>query len=354
MIYFLLAAEHSLTSSTVEHREKHDALLLQDNPGPSTPENLNLASRRPSQTSENLENNNGNYCLSGTDFRMSDIKDEQEEIAFPSPEIVTSEQDQPEAQVSYEMQPLSSDCESDDSNDEQASNKAQQTKTKQGGSEGSKGQAVQPPKNCCSKSQKDRSFCHLCGKGFQYIGSLMKHIKTHESTTDCTICATRHQSAKHLITHLQRCHSKSIFCNVCGKTFVSKRYLRVHERIHTGTKEFVCQECGRTFNRKEHLVVHVRIHSGEKPYHCEICGKAFSQSQNLTIHKRSHSGERPYHCGVCGKLFNTSSALKSHTRYHSGEKPYPCEICGKRFHMSGHMRRHKTTHTGERPFACQI
>ncbi|XP_074512903.1 uncharacterized protein LOC141781218 [Sebastes fasciatus] len=370
------AAEPSLTSSTVEHGDGCDAPLLQENPGPSTTEESNFSLSAevpgPSQTSADPDSNNWNYCLVQTDFKMSKIKEEQEELVddsqtqemfFPSPEIVKSEQ---EEQVSYEMQPVSSDCseaqsENNNSDEEWVNSKGEQTKTMkkkgkilQSGSVDEKDKAALPYDKSSAKNEKDRSFCHFCGKGFQYIGSLMKHIKTHENNFDCTVCGITCQSTQELITHVKGCHNKTYFCAVCGKTFANVRCLRLHERIHSGIKEFVCQECGKTFYRREHLVVHVRTHSGEKPYHCDVCGKAFSQSQNLTIHKRSHSGEKPYQCGLCGKLFNTSSHLKTHMRYHSGEKPYPCDICGKRFRQSGQMTRHRTTHTGERPYGCHI
>ncbi|XP_042248776.1 zinc finger protein 436-like [Thunnus maccoyii] len=373
--------ESSLTSSTVGPGDECESSLLQENPGPSTPEECNFSLSAevpgPSQTNSDPDNNNWNYCLVETDFKMSEIKEEQEEpwndsntqeANFPSPEVVKNEHDLPETQGTYEMQPVSSDCsaaqsENNDSDEDWVNSKGEQTemviqKAKmlqgQSGSVNKKSQAELPYENSSAKSQKDRSFCHLCGKGFQYIGSLMKHIKTHEKKIDCTVCGITYQSTKELITHLKGHHNKVYFCDVCGKTFANNRCLRLHGKIHTGIKEFVCQECGKTFYRREHLIVHVRTHSGEKPYHCDICGKAFSQSQNLTIHKRSHSGERPYHCSMCGKLFNTSSHLKTHMRYHSGEKPYPCDICGKRFRQSGQMTRHRTTHTGERPYGCHV
>ncbi|XP_034395897.1 zinc finger protein 391-like [Cyclopterus lumpus] len=368
------AAEPSMTCST-------GAPELQENPGPSIPEesNSSLGAEVPgaSQTIAEPDQNNWNYCLVQTDFLMTEIKEEQEELwgdgqtqemVFPSPEIVKSEIDQPETQASYEMQPISSDgsaaqSENHDSDEELVNSKGEQTKTmKRKGKllQGQSGSANEKDKDTLAndkgpaKGDKGRSFCHFCGKGFQYIGSLMKHIKTHENNFDCTVCGVTFLSSSELITHVKGCHSKTYFCDICGKTFANTRCLRLHEKIHTGKKEFVCQECGKTFYRREHLIVHVRTHSGEKPYHCEICGKAFSQSQNLTIHKRSHSGEKPYQCGLCGKLFNTSSHLKTHMRYHSGEKPYPCDICGKRFSQSGQMTRHRTTHTGERPYGCSI
>lgn len=374
------AEEPSLACSSVERGDECDAPLLQENPGPSTPEESNFSPSAevpgPSQTGVDVDNNDWSSCTVQADFKVSKIKEEQEElvggdgqeqgIVFPSPEIVKSEQDQPETQVSYDMLPVSSDCsaaqsDNNDNDEELESSKGEHTKAMkrkgkigQSDSVNKKGEAALPRDKCSAKNEKGRSFCHLCGKGFQYIGSLMKHIKTHEDTIDCTVCGTTHQSTEELITHLKGRHNKTHFCDVCGKTFASTRCLRLHERIHKGVKEFMCQECGKTFYRREHLIVHVRTHSGEKPFHCDICGKAFSQSQNLTIHKRSHSGERPYHCGLCGKLFNTSSHLKTHMRYHSGEKPYPCDFCGKRFRQSGQMTRHRTTHTGERPYACHV
>ncbi|XP_008286136.1 zinc finger protein 397-like [Stegastes partitus] len=353
------------TSTAVDH----DTTPLHENQRPSTPEESTLSPELPgpSKSAADLGSDDWSYCSAETDLKMSQIKEEQEElsgesqtseVSFRPPELVKSEQ--PETQVSYEMQPVSSDCSAapsegsneEPSKEEEAEMMTQKATVLRGRSSNKNGQAAY--KSHSAKGPKDRSFCHLCGKGFQYIGSLMKHIKTHEGKTNCSFCGTTHQSTKELVTHLKGCHSKAYFCDICGKTFSNKRCLRLHEKIHTGLKEFVCQECGKTFHRREHLIVHVRTHSGEKPYHCDICGKAFSQSQNLTIHKRSHSGERPYHCDLCGKLFNTSSHLKTHMRYHSGEKPYPCDICGKRFRQSGQMTRHRTTHTGERPYACHL
>ncbi|XP_026206097.1 zinc finger protein OZF-like isoform X2 [Anabas testudineus] len=374
------SADLPQANSTVDHGDKHNHTLLQK---PSTPEepsiSLSIEVQGPSQPRADMDNNILNYSLAETDLDMSNIKEEQEEhvddrqtqeIVFPSSELMKSEQDDPETHVLYEMQPVSSDSSAAQSEDnysdgELVNSKGEQTnimkmemkgKILQGQScrGNKKDQSVLPYKNRSAKSQKDRSFCHLCGKGFQYIGSLMKHIKTHESTTDCTICGMTYQSRKWLIAHLQNCHKKTNFCDTCGKIFASNRCLRLHEKTHTDITEFGCQECGKTFHRKEHLVVHMRTHSGEKPYHCDICGDAFSQSQNLISHKRSHLDDRPYHCDLCGKRFNTGGDLKRHMRCHTGEKPYPCDICGKCFRRRGHMTRHRRTHTRKGFYACHI
>ncbi|XP_020491959.2 zinc finger protein ZFP2 [Labrus bergylta] len=361
----------SLTS-----REDCDPPNLHENPGPPNPEepNLSVAVPGPSQTSGDGDLNNWNYGVDEADFNISEIKEEEEEelcddtstqeIVFPSPETVKSEQDQPEKDTAFDVHPVSLDCsdaqrENNDSGEEFVKGKGEQTQTMEGNEQTESSTPIEKshhglPSDSHAKNEKGRSFCHLCGKGFQYIGSLMKHIKAHENKTDCSICGMTCKSSEDLKAHLKVCHNKTCFCDICGKTFESNHCLQMHEKMHAGVVEFTCQECGKTFHRKEHLIVHVRTHSGEKPYHCDVCGKAFSQSQNLTIHKRSHSGERPYHCVLCGKLFNTGSHLKAHMRYHSGEKPYPCDVCGKRFRQSGQMTRHRTTHTGERPYACHV
>ncbi|TMS15376.1 hypothetical protein E3U43_021838 [Larimichthys crocea] len=128
--------EPSLTCSTVEHGGERDAQ------GPSTPEetNFNLSTEvpGPSQTCTDVENNNWTYCLGETDFKMSEIKEEQDsqtqEIICPSPEIVKSEQDQPETHASYEMQPVSSaqsEDDDDDDDEELKESKGEQTEMMQ-------------------------------------------------------------------------------------------------------------------------------------------------------------------------------------------------------------------------------
>ncbi|XP_078125496.1 uncharacterized protein LOC144529979 [Sander vitreus] len=247
------ATAPSLTISPVGRGDECDAPLLQENTGPSTPEESNFSLGAevpvgPSQTSADLDNNNWNYCLVQTDFKVLEIKEEREELGddsqtqemfFPSPEIVKSE---PETQLSYEMQPVSSDCsapqsENNDSDEELVTSKGEQKKTvkrkgkmlqKRSGNMNEK--AALPHDKSSAKSEKEHSFCHFCGKGFQYIGSLMKHIKTHEKNFDCTVCGMTCQSTEPLITHLKICHNKKWVCDVCCKHFSKIGFLRAHQR----------------------------------------------------------------------------------------------------------------------------
>ncbi|KAM9393153.1 uncharacterized protein KZ484_004372 [Pholidichthys leucotaenia] len=368
-------AELQMSRTSVEHK---DTQILNENQGPSAPDDsifsLNPEVKGPSKSTPDVDSNSGDHCM--VDFKMSEVKHEQEdlgngcqtrEVVFPSSEIVDSEQESANTNLTYEMHLSSSNCcapQNEDSYTDEvlASSTVECAPTikkeenmlqQQNGSSNENGQAVSS-ESVAAKERTNRSFCPLCGKSFYYTGPLQKHIKTHRKQKQCGFCGMTWRNTGSLLTHLKQFHCEECFCSICGNIFSSIDTLMLHKKEHTATKEFVCQECGKTFRHKYSLVLHVRIHSGEKPYHCDACGQSFHLRERLTAHQRKHSGEKPYHCGVCDNFFSTYSNLKKHIALHTGEKPYSCEICGKRFGQKGQLKIHSITHTEERRYACHL
>ncbi|TDG44099.1 hypothetical protein AWZ03_009474 [Drosophila navojoa] len=144
-------------------------------------------------------------------------------------------------------------------------------------------------------------------------------------------------------------------CSTCGKEFLSKKKLILHERFHARKREHKCQMCPKEFVNPGNLADHIRAHTGERPYKCPHCVKAFTQRGRLNEHIRTHTGERPFKCLECPKTFANAGNLTVHKRIHSGKRPYKCNLCQASYVQPGALQRHRRVHlTDERPFKCVI
>ena len=77
-------------------------------------------------------------------------------------------------------------------------------------------------------------------------------------------------------------------CSVCCKHFRWVHRLKEHAVIHRDMNEkeyqHLCEQCGKSFQTRRDLKVHMISHSNEKPHQCEVCGKSFAVPGNLRAH----------------------------------------------------------------------
>ncbi|KAJ8299473.1 hypothetical protein KUTeg_023533 [Tegillarca granosa] len=200
--------------------------------------------------------------------------------------------------------------------------------------------------------------CDICGKSFKKKQYLKKHCTTHEEDRGykCDICGAKimgsHQYKNHMTVHKgERPHA----CTVCDKKFTLPVYLKRHMLIHSGERPFKCEVCEKTFVASNYLITHRKtVHAGIRNFACDYCDKRFYHSGALRNHIRMHTGERPFECNVCKRKFQSSDQVKAHMRKHTGEKPYSCDVCGQKFQRKFSLDDHRRIHFGIKPFKCFI
>ncbi|XP_067321586.1 zinc finger protein 879-like [Anolis sagrei] len=198
--------------------------------------------------------------------------------------------------------------------------------------------------------------CLECGKCFLHKKILKIHEITHTGEKpyqclECGKCYTQKCNLqRHQITHAEE---KPYKCLKCGKGFVSNRSLISHDMKHQMVgKPYKCLECAKCFLVEKNLHNHRKTHTGEKPHKCLECGKCYTEKDQLDRHQTTHREEKRGNCLKCGKCFVSNGNLNRHERTHTGEKPYKCLECGKGFSDKRSLIAHEMSHKGGEPYQC--
>lgn len=201
-----------------------------------------------------------------------------------------------------------------------------------------------------SKPQKTNQACQNKNKTYLKKTKIKgKRKKTKSSFKIYRVSGSKKEKSATLAT-----------CDICGKSYNNKSYLKEHKRRHEDTKEFKCSLCDRRFNMDKDLKNHIKSHLKERAFSCAICDKRFTRKSLLNYHMRIHTGERPYECNICHMTFTRPFGLSQHKRrIHSSNKGKDIRCtekdCDKMFVTSIEREMHVTVwHRRDMPFKCSL
>ncbi|KAL1776236.1 zinc finger protein and BTB domain-containing protein 48 [Sigmodon hispidus] len=205
--------------------------------------------------------------------------------------------------------------------------------------------------------------CPTCHKKFLSKYYLKVHNRKHtgEKPFECPKCGKCYFRKENLLEHEARnCMNRSeqVFtCSVCRETFRRRMELRVHMVSHTGEMPYKCSSCSQQFMQKKDLQSHmIKLHGAPKPHACPTCAKCFLSRTELQLHEAfKHRGEKLFVCEECGHRASSRNGLQMHIKAkHRNERPYVCEFCSHAFTQKANLNMHLRTHTGEKPFQCHL
>ncbi|XP_006873185.1 PREDICTED: zinc finger and BTB domain-containing protein 48 [Chrysochloris asiatica] len=205
--------------------------------------------------------------------------------------------------------------------------------------------------------------CPTCHKKFLSKYYLKVHNRKHtgEKPFECLKCGKCYFRKENLLEHEARnCMNRSeqVFtCSVCQETFRRRMELRLHMVSHTGEMPYKCSSCSQQFMQKKDLQSHmIKLHGAPKPHACPTCAKCFLSRTELQLHEAfKHRGEKLFVCEECGHRASSRNGLQMHIKAkHRNERPYVCEFCSHAFTQKANLNMHLRTHTGEKPFQCHL
>nr|CAI5869090.1 unnamed protein product [Callosobruchus analis] len=202
-----------------------------------------------------------------------------------------------------------------------------------------------------------RSHCDVCNEVFYDRAAFTRHKKSHDDSkpTECEFCQRKFAKAKNLSEHIRLQHKKDEEvrkCKICEKEFINLSLLKNHLKTHD--KSFKCPDCDMVFSSRYNLETHSVTHTGARNHKCHVCQKSYSTRTSLKNHLATHSDIRSFQCDVCAKMFKTNRRLYVHKFCHATEEKYQCEICLQKFKVKQYLKYHMIKHSTVKPFECDI
>ncbi|XP_021703457.1 zinc finger protein 62-like [Aedes aegypti] len=185
--------------------------------------------------------------------------------------------------------------------------------------------------------------------------------------------------------------NQQLECDVCHKTYLTRKVLLRHKRLVHGPKKHQCKMCNVQYTTRAQMRQHLytkkhlnnlkekRAHENVSPKNGTVESNETDSSQqknkvgssqtdntsaetnaqrkddsslmkddiNFDVYKsrRLHRGSSVEQgkCDVCHKVFPTKYSLSNHKKYHQPKK-FVCNICQKPCHNAAVLKRHIVTH----------
>ncbi|XP_021693924.1 transcription factor grauzone [Aedes aegypti] len=173
------------------------------------------------------------------------------------------------------------------------------------------------------------------------------HLALEEKKYACKECDRFFGTSLLLKSHEQTVHglSASWVCDICAKGFPLKSALEFHRQQHTqegrAAQKAQCKYCSLWMKNVRSLRSHLKRCKSD-PVSCDICGKECSNAFSLQSHKKFvHSNAPMYSCSFCAKPFKRLLRLREHEAGHTGDLLYKCEYCPRTCNSSSNMYTHK-------------
>lgn len=275
-----------------------------------------------------------------------------------------------------------------------------------------------PPRKITPDSSPKNNLCIYCDKNFLKPSDLERHLRTHtnERIYKCTKedCNKSFKLKNTLDRHLATHNKQTLKCNICMSTYMSKKTLHNHMRVHRHVSfqilqtseplhvspgniiveeiyeeitdnesvplsDLLCDTDARspTFNSSMVEINHVDIISEETVIEvqaadesivvqqktlakdklvCDACSKSFKKPIDLRRHIDAvHEKKRPFKCfnERCGKSFSLKCTRDRHQETHKNErKLVTCELCSKVLSSLSSLEFHMRIHQNLRPHKC--
>uniref|UniRef100_A0A182JRJ5 C2H2-type domain-containing protein n=1 Tax=Anopheles christyi TaxID=43041 RepID=A0A182JRJ5_9DIPT len=199
--------------------------------------------------------------------------------------------------------------------------------------------------------------CELCSAPSESFGALVDHYRAdHDIKGYVRCCNKQYFNRSYLVDHIGA-HKGLSRCEICQRSYKSKRYLTQHmTECHSQgeAKPFKCPQCHMAYSKEHLLRGHMTMHVKKQ---CQFCQKVLSNHYSLKLHiAQVHSGDGHQICATCGKVFRTNFAMERHIKLHHQPQLVnwqQCDQCEKWFDCKENLKKHVRLRHDERgQFPC--